>query len=130
MANSNNVLRGGLTPKRIDVEELLRVVRFEAGPPAVVEADSDSDTGSYRVPATEFLLERRRIARGDLLRLDLGSVALGLVTRGALTASAATAGGKPLHLGRGHCFMVPAACSGQFRCSADAEVYLAREPLG
>ena len=29
MAASDNVLRGGLTPKRVDVDELLRVLRFE-----------------------------------------------------------------------------------------------------
>jgi mannose-6-phosphate isomerase len=29
MANSDNVLRGGLTPKHVDVAELLSVVRFE-----------------------------------------------------------------------------------------------------
>ena len=29
MAASDNVLRGGLTPKRVDVDELLKVLRFE-----------------------------------------------------------------------------------------------------
>ena len=32
MANSDNVLRGGLTPKHVDVPELLRVLDF--APPA------------------------------------------------------------------------------------------------
>ena len=31
MANSDNVMRGGLTPKHIDVTELLRVVDFTPG---------------------------------------------------------------------------------------------------
>jgi mannose-6-phosphate isomerase len=34
MAASDNVLRGGLTPKHIDVDELLAVLRFEPGVPA------------------------------------------------------------------------------------------------
>ena len=29
MANSDNVLRGGLTPKHVDVPELLKVLRFD-----------------------------------------------------------------------------------------------------
>lgn len=33
MAASDNVLRGGLTPKHIDVDELLHIVRFEPGHP-------------------------------------------------------------------------------------------------
>ena len=31
MANSDNVLRGGLTPKHVDVPELLRVLDFTPG---------------------------------------------------------------------------------------------------
>jgi mannose-6-phosphate isomerase len=34
MAASDNVLRGGLTPKHIDVDELLAILRFEPGVPA------------------------------------------------------------------------------------------------
>lgn len=34
MAASDNVLRGGLTPKHVDVDELLAVLRFDAGLPA------------------------------------------------------------------------------------------------
>ncbi|RJQ78764.1 MAG: mannose-6-phosphate isomerase, class I [Desulfobacteraceae bacterium] len=36
MANSDNVLRGGLTPKHIDVDELLGVLDFEARPLQVI----------------------------------------------------------------------------------------------
>jgi mannose-6-phosphate isomerase len=32
MANSDNVLRGGLTPKHVAVPELLRTLTFHAGP--------------------------------------------------------------------------------------------------
>ena len=38
MAASDNVLRGGLTPKRVDVAELLRVLRFEVLDEPVVPA--------------------------------------------------------------------------------------------
>ena len=37
MTASDNVLRGGLTGKHIDVDELARVVRPEAGPPPILE---------------------------------------------------------------------------------------------
>ena len=39
MAASDNVLRGGLTPKRVDVDELLRVLRFEVLDDPVLPAD-------------------------------------------------------------------------------------------
>ncbi len=36
MANSDNVLRGGLTPKHVDVDELLGLANFQSDPPALV----------------------------------------------------------------------------------------------
>ena len=39
MANSDNVLRGGLTPKHIDVPELLKHTRFEAVDPMILEGE-------------------------------------------------------------------------------------------
>jgi mannose-6-phosphate isomerase len=43
MANSDNVLRGGLTPKHVDIEELLRVTNAVAGPlPLVTPVDVSS----------------------------------------------------------------------------------------
>ncbi|MGI4895014.1 MAG: mannose-6-phosphate isomerase, class I [Janthinobacterium lividum] len=38
MASSDNVLRGGLTPKHVDVPELLRVVDFRVLPPPLLSA--------------------------------------------------------------------------------------------
>ena len=40
MANSDNVLRCGLTPKHVDVPELLRIVRFEASDPGVLRPEA------------------------------------------------------------------------------------------
>ncbi len=56
MANSDNVLRGGLTPKHVDVPELLRVLDFT---PATEESlhpplDHNGFELDYRTPADEF----------------------------------------------------------------------------
>ena len=63
MANSDNVLRGGLTPKHVDVPELLRVLDFAAEPPPVLTGEPDGGWIRYDTPAKEFLL--RRLADGD-----------------------------------------------------------------
>jgi mannose-6-phosphate isomerase len=55
MANSDNVLRGGLTPKHVDVRELLSVLEFTDGPAQVLRASSD---GTYVTPAPDFRLQR------------------------------------------------------------------------
>ncbi|HWM56237.1 MAG TPA: mannose-6-phosphate isomerase, class I [Pseudonocardia sp.] len=58
MANSDNVLRGGLTPKHMDVPELLRVLDFRAGPPPVSAGRPDGEWVRYDTPFEEFLLRR------------------------------------------------------------------------
>jgi mannose-6-phosphate isomerase len=59
MANSDNVLRGGLTPKHVDVPELLRVLRFDAPPVAPARTRRPSDVElAYETSAREFCLTR------------------------------------------------------------------------
>jgi mannose-6-phosphate isomerase len=63
MANSDNVLRCGLTPKHVDVPELLRIVRFEATEPAVLRPEaSPSGEEVYHTPIDEFRLSRYVLA--------------------------------------------------------------------
>ena len=56
MANSDNVLRGGLTPKHVDVPELLRVLDFNPTPRARLCPDTDvvGVETIYRTSAQEF----------------------------------------------------------------------------
>ncbi|MBT8341867.1 MAG: mannose-6-phosphate isomerase, class I [Desulfatitalea sp.] len=57
MANSDNVLRGGLTPKHMDAGELLRVLDFNPQRAAVLSAQPVSDTEKiYITQAEEFRL--------------------------------------------------------------------------
>lgn len=54
MANSDNVLRGGLTPKHVDVPELLRVLDFTPVPDARVATHREGIELVYETPAEEF----------------------------------------------------------------------------
>ncbi|MER6845638.1 mannose-6-phosphate isomerase, class I [Streptomyces platensis] len=64
MANSDNVLRCGLTPKHVDVPELLRVVRFEAGDAGVLRPEDVNGEEVYETPIDEFRLSRFVAAPG------------------------------------------------------------------
>ncbi|GAA4473194.1 mannose-6-phosphate isomerase, class I [Rhodococcus olei] len=67
MANSDNVLRGGLTPKHVDVPELLRVLDFEplTGPARTASAAGPGDpVYVYATPAPEFALSRIELTPG------------------------------------------------------------------
>jgi mannose-6-phosphate isomerase len=62
MATSDNVLRGGLTQKHVDVAELLRVVRFEPlDQPVITPVPVAPGVATWPVPVTEFRLHRIRL---------------------------------------------------------------------
>ncbi|GAA2020851.1 mannose-6-phosphate isomerase [Nakamurella flavida] len=59
MANSDNVLRGGLTPKHVDVPELMRVLDFSAGDVPVLRGEPvRPGERVYPTPVPEFRLSR------------------------------------------------------------------------
>ena len=62
MAASDNVLRGGLTPKRVDVDELLEVLVFEVlDDPILPAAPVAPGVDTWSVPVTDFVLYRVRL---------------------------------------------------------------------
>ncbi|QLJ00077.1 mannose-6-phosphate isomerase, class I [Streptomyces sp. NEAU-sy36] len=88
MANSDNVLRCGLTPKHVDVPELLRVVRFEAGDPGVLRPEAAPDGEEvYETPIDEFRLSRHVLPEGGTARdLTRDTPQILLCTAGAVRA--------------------------------------------
>jgi mannose-6-phosphate isomerase len=63
MASSDNVLRGGLTPKFIDVPELLRTIDFQPVAVPMLPADRTvMDQELFRPPFEEFQLQRIELA--------------------------------------------------------------------
>ncbi|MQA26739.1 MAG: mannose-6-phosphate isomerase, class I [Micromonosporaceae bacterium] len=70
MAASDNVLRGGLTPKRVDVPELLRVLRCEELlEPRIAAVPVAPDVVRWPSPAPDFQLLRAEVREGTLVRL-------------------------------------------------------------
>ncbi len=96
MAGSDNVLRAGLTPKHVDVPELLAVAAFEATPPYVVEPKHRDGADVYATPAPEFRLSRLDAAASPVLPADGPSLLL--CTEGRVRLRR---GEHALELGRG-----------------------------
>ena len=94
MANSDNVLRCGLTPKHVDVPELLRVVRFESGDPGVLRPEPTADGAEvYATPIDEFQLSRYLPADGAApVGLPGDRPQILLCVRGRVTLRSAGAG--------------------------------------
>jgi mannose-6-phosphate isomerase len=87
MANSDNVLRGGLTGKHVDVDALLAVLDPTCGEVAVVRPDRVGAELVYPVPAPEFRLSRIDVGQADVT-LDRRGAQLLLCVAGEVTARA------------------------------------------
>ncbi|KIF07486.1 mannose-6-phosphate isomerase [Streptomyces sp. RSD-27] len=106
MANSDNVLRCGLTPKHVDVPELLKVVVFEPSAPGVLRPEADGEE-VYETPIDEFRLSRFALAPGGAPHtLPDTTPQILLCTAGRCTARSAQAG--ELALVPGESVFVPA----------------------
>ncbi|MCP1387972.1 mannose-6-phosphate isomerase, class I [Corynebacterium sp. TA-R-1] len=83
MANSDNVLRGGLTSKHVDVPELVRVLDFAelADPHAPVSVPSASEV-AFDLPIDAFHVTRHRLTDGTALTVDVDGPAVVLCTAG------------------------------------------------
>lgn len=88
MTASDNVLRGGLTPKHVDVPELLRVLDFTAGPPPWLTPDVVTDSLEIFRPGTDdFVLAH---VTGDA-EYPLSGPAIALCTTGSFRIDGARA---------------------------------------
>ncbi|QMS55678.1 Mannose-6-phosphate isomerase [Kocuria varians] len=126
MGCSDNVLRAGLTPKHVDVAELLRVMSRTSEPVAVLEPHGEPDgTASYPLWDPAVSLVSARVSPGSPVRRELAGTCMVLVTEGEVTVGPgdvrATAGQSLICLegpstatieGEGQVFLVEAVTAG------------------
>ncbi len=130
MANSNNVLRGGLTPKHVDIDELLKILTFEHGAPQVLQAQtvrSASDTACYDTPVGEFKLHRICLdPKGSQEMPSPPSIQLGIVTEGSVTFIESD--GTKCEFSSGQAFLIPCNVTCRVSSTTGATVFLANVP--
>ena len=86
MANSDNVFRGGLTYKHIDVPELLKSLVFESVTPKVLEGIQVSDTETrFPTPAPDFELSKIDISEQQIHLEKAQTIQIGMVLSGTVT---------------------------------------------
>jgi mannose-6-phosphate isomerase len=126
MANSDNVLRGGLTPKHVDVPELLATLAFEGSHPEVLRlVDSGPGERAYRTPVREFELAFLTVQPEHPFAPSPGrgvEVLLGLAGEARLCG-----GGQAVPLGPGHAVLVPASLD-SYTIEGDGRACRARVP--
>ncbi len=129
MANSDNVLRGGLTPKHVDVDELLRVLTFEPTRPNQLASIRRSDVEQvYRAPVDEFEIARLTLGAGQTHAAPPTEGAdLLLVFEGEVTILGAP---RPLTLGRGGAALATHGLRYRVQAGTASLVFVVRVPSG
>jgi mannose-6-phosphate isomerase len=123
MANSDNVLRGGLTPKHVDVPELLKTVRFVGIEPRVTRGTTGDDPleAFYESETLDFRLSRVRLGTSGTYRNTARSAEILLVMAGAVGIHR---GDKRLSLGQGQSLVAFADTSYSVRAlSSEADLF-------
>jgi mannose-6-phosphate isomerase len=131
MANSDNVVRVGLTPKFKDAETLVDILDYESGPVAILEGSANSPETVYQTPASEFQVSRCEIKphteRREAVR---DSVEVLLVTKGDVFVRWGTkSDGEAETFCRGQSILIP-ACLNKFELRTPnlAELYRVQVP--
>ena len=107
LAASDNVVRGGLTSKRVDIPELLEVLNVGPQPDPVMDpVSTDGNRWSYPVPVESFSLERLSTTAGMTQHVPGGRARLLFVAEGEVVARV---GNEQVVVGRGQSVLVTAA---------------------
>jgi len=128
MANSDNVLRGGLTPKHMDVFELLNILNFKVQPLEIIEPENRrAYENAYPTPASEFELSVIETVEGEpyASEKDRG-VEILLLTTGEVDIFQGS-DPEPMRLNCGMSVIVPAAVE-SYLIKGKGTVYKASVP--
>ena len=124
MASSDNVLRAGLTSKRVNVPELLEVLDFRPAPLRVLRPVPDGAEQVYPVPVPDFRLSRLRLSADGFALPESGPQILLCICGEAVLRDA---GGTELTLRRGQSAYLPA---GSARVTAAGQGTVLRATVG
>ncbi len=127
MANSDNVLRGGLTPKHIDVPELIKHVLFQPVDPLVIQGKPLNDTESvFPTPAPDFELSRIQLPASHSYSTAIRSTDIFLVLEGDVTLND---GGAGQTFKQGEAFVAFAPATLALGSVGGAQIYRAGVPV-
>jgi len=129
MANSDNVLRGGLTAKHIDVQELLNILNFSEVKLKILQPERvASGEAVYPTETAEFVLSVVEVSGGaPFIGARKRSVEMMICTKGQATVTDLE-DGEHIGLTRGSSIVVPAAVE-QYRIEGEATLFKAAVPL-
>lgn len=126
MANSDNVLRGGLTSKHIDVKELLKQIHFEETSPEVIQPVSVGNEKIYQTTSDDFQLSHLFIPPKENLSFTTKTAEIIFVLKGT---AGIHSGAHLLDLHKGQSAIIFAHETVSIKSEPGAEIYKASVPV-
>jgi mannose-6-phosphate isomerase len=114
MAASDNVLRGGLTPKHIDINELVNILELKTFLPEIITPEYLSSWFSYNTPCGDFSLSFMNLHNDK--KIFHGKNSICIISEGELTVNG-------IHFKKGESFFIPNGVEAVFK--GDFSVYIA-----
>jgi mannose-6-phosphate isomerase len=106
MSNSDNVLRGGLTNKHIDVKELMKHTKFEPTIPQVYSGKQETKSEkAFQVPAPDFELHEIAANTNDNIPFNTNTADIFFVYQGSVTVQSE---GQTIEFTSGEAFLASA----------------------
>ncbi|MCA0933068.1 mannose-6-phosphate isomerase, class I [Lutimonas saemankumensis] len=127
MANSDNVLRGGLTEKHVDVEELLKHVEYVETKPKIIKGElSDNQKETiYKCKAKDFQINQISLDTDESLDLSSTTVEIFLVMNGEVEVYE---GGSVYIYHRGESFLTISGARFSLRSKKGTTLFKATTP--
>jgi mannose-6-phosphate isomerase len=117
MANSDNVLRGGLTTKHVDVHELIQQVKFIPTYPNVLKGEALNEFETrYPCPVPDFGLTKITLNKGESYTINTSGLEMVLLTQGEIQLDY-------LQLKAGEVAMLPAGQSAVLTANSDSVLF-------
>jgi mannose-6-phosphate isomerase len=127
MANSDNVLRGGLTSKHIDVEELFKNTKFEETIPVILYGVEDKTNSEivYKTKAKDFELSKIELLATSTHTSISNSVEILIVMKGSAIVMQSE---ESLYLEKGQSILIKPNTAYKIKTDAEVEIYKAGVP--
>jgi mannose-6-phosphate isomerase len=126
MANSDNVLRGGLTTKHIDVKELMKNIKFEETVPHILHPQKINHEEVYRTAAPDFKLSHFELEKDDSSLFESATGEILLVIKGNLLIGSDA---DQLELTKGEAAFIISHQQIALKALSNADLYRASVPV-
>lgn len=124
MASSDNVFRGGLTVKHVNVSELMKNISFQPVIPQIIQGEERAQgITAYPTPAPDFELCRLKVSPEQPIGVEATSPETLIVIEGNVVVNGV------LNRRRGECFFIPAGAQYELSSEKGAVLFRAGVPV-